>query len=112
MPISSPKSTLSQIQLLLEKEEFVVPAKTRPHLWCRIICDKTLEETLQSSVADSFQQWEQQHKENSQEQEPPIKQQQLQDWIQEESSKLAGRIVMTLNAVSYTHLTLPTKRIV
>jgi hypothetical protein len=57
--IMSHESSKSDIRRLLEKEEFAVGPEIRPHLWSKIICEKTLEETLQSSLADSFQQWEQ-----------------------------------------------------
>lgn len=56
--VKSPKSSLAQIRNLLTEEHFQVAASVRPHLWCRVVCGKTLEDTLQSSVADSFQQWE------------------------------------------------------
>lgn len=57
--VKSPKASLTQIRSLLQKEQFQVAASIRPHLWCRVICGKTLDDTLASSVADSFQQWEQ-----------------------------------------------------
>jgi len=56
--VKSPKSTIAQIRDLIVKEGFVVDPSIRPHLWCKVICGKTLDETLKSSVADSFQQWE------------------------------------------------------
>jgi hypothetical protein len=93
--VKSPKSTIAQIRILLEKERFSVAASVRPHLWCKVVCGKTLEEILQSSVADSFQQWEQAW---NKDQEPKSEEQKKQlDWIQKESSCLADRIVMTLN---------------
>ena len=57
--VMSRESSKSDIRRLLEKEKFAVGPEIRPHLWSKIICEKTLEETLQSSLADSFQQWEQ-----------------------------------------------------
>lgn len=92
--VKSPKSTIAQIRKLLEKERFAVAASVRPHLWCKAVCGKTLEETMLSSVADSFQQWEQQSSH-----EKPISEniKQQSEWIQAESSNLAERIVMTLN---------------
>jgi hypothetical protein len=83
-------ATLDQIRNLMERDNFVVSASVRPHLWCRVVCGKTLEETLQSSVADSFQQWEQHHctsYDHPSQQNPKI------EWIQKESSVLADRIV-------------------
>jgi hypothetical protein len=93
--VKSPKSTLTQIRRLLEEENFAVAASVRPHLWCKVVCGKTLEETVKSSVADSFQQWEQ----SRQKHESPTnkKQKQQFNWIQSESSNLSSRIVMTLN---------------
>lgn len=57
-------SSLFQIRRALEKEKFVVSNEVRPWLWAKVICGKTLEETLQSSIADSFQQWENDWKDN------------------------------------------------
>lgn len=54
----SHESSIQQIRILLEKENFVVQDTVRPHLWTKVICQKTLAETLQSSIADSYQQWE------------------------------------------------------
>ena len=91
--VKSSKSTLNQIRDLLEQERFLVSATTRPHLWCRVVCGKSLDETLQSSVADSFQEWEQ-HWHQQQQQKLPIDehQQQQLSWIQKESSALSDRI--------------------
>ncbi|CAJ1904625.1 unnamed protein product [Cylindrotheca closterium] len=58
--VKSPKSTIAQIRDLVVKQGFVVDRSIRPHLWCKVICGKTLDETIKSSVADSFQQWEKQ----------------------------------------------------
>ena len=85
--VKSPTSTIHQIRLLLEQEKFSVPANVRPHLWCRVVCHKTLEETLQSSVADSYQQWEQHQGQST----PP------DHWIQKQSMVLADRIVLVSN---------------
>jgi hypothetical protein len=57
-------SSLFQIRRTLEKEQFIVPPDVRPWLWTKVICGKTLEELLQSSIADSFQQWEEHWKDN------------------------------------------------
>ena len=89
--VKSSKSTMSQIRLLLEKDQFVVKPSIRPHLWCRVVCGKTLEETLQSSVADSFQHWEQ--TEYPQELQLSKSSRRLKrhlEWIQNESSTLAA----------------------
>lgn len=90
--VKSSKSSITQIRDLLEKERYVVTSSARPHLWCRVVCGKTLEEISQSSVADSFQQWEQHW---HQEKQSTDKQQlrQLQ-WIQKESAVLADRIAI------------------
>ena len=89
--VKSNKSTIKQIRKLLNAEHFQVKPSVRPHLWCRVVCGKPLEHTLQSSVADSFQHWEQQ-------------QQQLSDsksalpddhWIYQQSSILAERMTAT-----------------
>eukprot|EP00980_Cylindrotheca_fusiformis_P018941 scaffold6331_cov195-Cylindrotheca_fusiformis.AAC.5 len=93
--VKSPKSTMRQIRILLEKERFRVAASVRPYLWCKVICGKTLEETMQSSVADSFQQWE--HSWQKEEAEKDEKRKKQLEWIEKESSALADRIVMTLN---------------
>ena len=58
------ESSKDQIRTLLEKENFIVSAHVRPHLWCKVICEKTLEEIIQSSLADSFQQWEEKYWQN------------------------------------------------
>jgi hypothetical protein len=58
------ESSKDQIRTLLEKENFVVSAHIRPHLWCKVSCEKTLEEIIQSSLADSFQQWEEKYWQN------------------------------------------------
>ena len=112
--VKSNKSTINQIRELLDKEKFVVSAQVRPHLWCRVVCGKTLEETLQSSVADSFQHWEQQYSEQQSLESTRKEGQQGQDnaevgnesnnedqeedkqlaWIKKESKVLADRIVM------------------
>ncbi|KAL3917799.1 MAG: hypothetical protein SGILL_004539 [Bacillariaceae sp.] len=57
-------STPYQIRRSLEKENFLVSPQVRPWLWAKVIVGKTLEETLQSSIADSYQQWEEQWKAN------------------------------------------------
>lgn len=64
--VKSPDSSKSDIRRLLEKEKFAVGPEIRPHLWSKMICEKTLEETLQSSLADSFQQWEKDYKQEEQ----------------------------------------------
>ena len=109
--VKSSKSTIKQIRDLLDKEKFVVSAKVRPHLWCRVVCGKTLEETLQSSVADSFHHWEQtysqqQSKKRELEREAAEQEEgkdsngdegeedQQLSWLQKESKVLADRIVM------------------
>lgn len=63
--VASRDSTIQQIRTLLEKENFEVDASIRPHLWSKVICHKTLDETLQSSIADSFQQWEKHYDQQS-----------------------------------------------
>jgi hypothetical protein len=92
--VKSPKSTLGQIRTLMEQEKFNVAASVRPHLWCRVVCGKTLEETLQSSVADSFQQWEQHWQEQDSTNDEQDKQQ--LEWIHKESAALSDRIVTVL----------------
>lgn len=57
--VKSRESTKSDIRRLFEKENFDVGPEIRPHLWSKIICEMTLEETMRSSLAVSFQQWEQ-----------------------------------------------------
>jgi hypothetical protein len=85
--VKSTKSTMPQIRKLMEQEHFQISESVRPHLWCRIVCNKTLEETLQSSVADSFQHWEQlQHA-------APYP----NHWIHQESEWLANRIAVVSN---------------
>ena len=59
--VRSTKSTKDDIRNLFEKEGCVVSTETRPYLWCKLLCDKTIEEILQSSLVDSFQQWEQKY---------------------------------------------------
>ncbi|KAL3945601.1 MAG: hypothetical protein SGBAC_000341 [Bacillariaceae sp.] len=84
--VKSPKSTIAQIRDLVVKEGFVVDPSIRPNLWCKVICGKTLDETLKSSVADSFQQWETQwlkRQEEKKEQEE-TKPKQAEDNMQEE----------------------------
>lgn len=66
--VMSHESSLHQIRLLLEKENFRVDPTVRPHLWAKVICGKTLHETLSSSIADSFQQWEAKQQQES----PPV----------------------------------------
>ena len=56
--VMSHESSKSEVRQVLEKKSFDVSPEIRPHLWSKMICDKTLEETRQSSLADSFQQWE------------------------------------------------------
>lgn len=88
--VKSPKSTMPQIRKLMEQEQFQISDSVRPHLWCRIVCNKTLEETLQSSVADSFQHWEQQQQEQQATPSP-------NHWIHQESEWLADRIAVVSN---------------
>ena len=59
--VESKESSIKQIRSFLEKENFDVDASVRPYLWSKVICHKTLDETLQSSIADSFQQWEEKY---------------------------------------------------
>lgn len=92
--VKSPKSTIEQIRSLLEKQDFVVASSLRRHLWCKVVCGKTLEETLQCSVADSFQHWEQQW--NHKEADLTEWEKAQLEWIQEESGVLANRIVTNL----------------
>ncbi|KAG7355885.1 hypothetical protein IV203_000571 [Nitzschia inconspicua] len=63
--VKDTESSLFQIRRALEKESFVVPQDVRPWLWAKVICGKTLEETMTSSIADSFQQWEEHWKESN-----------------------------------------------
>mmetsp|Transcript_36703 Transcript_36703/g.41993 ORF Transcript_36703/g.41993 Transcript_36703/m.41993 type:complete len:1016 (-) Transcript_36703:611-3658(-) len=62
--VKSRESSKDEIKRLLEKEKFVVSTHIRPHLWCKVICEKTIEEMLQSSLVDSFQQWERKYSKN------------------------------------------------
>jgi hypothetical protein len=93
--VKSPKSTITQIRKLMEQEDFQISATVRPHLWCRIVCNKTLEETLQSSVADSFQHWEQQQQQQQQQQQ--VTPASPDHWIHQESKLLADRIAVVSN---------------
>jgi hypothetical protein len=69
--VQSHESSIYQIRRLLEKERFKVDSNVRPHLWAKVICGKTLQETLSSSIADSFQQWEARQQQQKQQQQPP-----------------------------------------
>lgn len=60
--VRSHEASLPQIRRLLEAQAFRVDAEVRPRLWAKVICGKTLEEIEASSIADSFQQWEQRQK--------------------------------------------------
>ena len=109
--VMSPESSKSDIRKLLKKGNFAVSQEIRPHLWSKIVCEKTLEETLQSSLADSIQQWEQTYwkscssNENRQEsfksnnkvsnyQESPMNRQEKQiKWLEQQSNYLAERII-------------------
>eukprot|EP00533_Pseudo-nitzschia_delicatissima_P000534 CAMPEP_0116087090 /NCGR_PEP_ID=MMETSP0327-20121206/5188_1 /TAXON_ID=44447 /ORGANISM="Pseudo-nitzschia delicatissima, Strain B596" /LENGTH=931 /DNA_ID=CAMNT_0003578155 /DNA_START=1924 /DNA_END=4719 /DNA_ORIENTATION=- len=96
----SPESTKSDIRKLLEQEKFVVTADIRPHLWSKIICDKTLEETLQSSLADSIQKWEQEYYKTSKaEPETESKEEKSKqlEWLETQSDYLAERIVTVVD---------------
>jgi hypothetical protein len=94
-------STITQIRRAMEKEQLVVKKEVRPWLWAKVICNKTLEETLESSIADSFQQWEEQWQaslddtENGATKESDHRMQ--KDWIEKESKILAERIVVVLD---------------
>ena len=59
--VKSSKSSMSQVREWLDKESFQVSSALRPYLWSRVVCGKTLDELLSSSVADSFETWEQHH---------------------------------------------------
>ena len=108
--VMSSESTKVEIRQLLEKENFFVDEDIRKHLWSKIVCEKTLEETLQSSLADSIQQWEQEYWKNcsskqkaadaladkpstDQGPEPTSRQEKQIKWLEEQSEVLADRIV-------------------
>ncbi|GKY92392.1 hypothetical protein MPSEU_000210100 [Mayamaea pseudoterrestris] len=56
--LDSKESTSEQIRQLALTED-VIRREQRPELYCRLVCNKTLEETLSSSLADSFEHWSQ-----------------------------------------------------
>eukprot|EP00934_Nitzschia_sp_Nitz4_P001500 Nitzschia sp. Nitz4//scaffold102_size76354//68242//72276//NITZ4_005643-RA/size76354-processed-gene-0.28-mRNA-1//1//CDS//3329532282//1500//frame0 len=82
--VRSSKATLGQIRKLMNNETVIDPS-IRPYLWCRLLCDKTLDDTLQSSLADSFVQWQGQVS-------------QFPEWIQVHSKHLSQRIADTTNS--------------
>ncbi len=96
--VMSTESSKADIRKLLEQEQFVVSSELRPHLWSKIICDKTLEETIHSSLADSIQKWEQEYLKNGSskkaatEADETTKSKQMQ-WLETQSGYLAERIV-------------------
>jgi len=100
--VMSTESSKADIRKLLEQEEFVVSSELRPHLWSKIICDKTLEETLQSSLADSIQKWEQEYLKNGSsnkaatEIDETTKSKQLQ-WLETQSEYLGERIITVVD---------------
>ena len=117
--VESKESSIKQIRSLLENENFDVDAPVRPYLWSKVICHKTLDETLQSSIADSFQQWEEKYLSQEKGQTLPsndetagtakeeegkdgmespsastdVENTKREKWIREKSSVLASRIV-------------------
>ena len=64
----------------------------RPLLWSRVICGKSIDELTSSSLADSFQEFS-----------PDKKNEALQQWVRTEAAKLAPRIVR-VSPISTTSL--------
>lgn len=58
--LASKESTPKQIRELYRNETRPesIDKKVRPELYCRMLCSKSLEDTLATSLADSFQKWE------------------------------------------------------
>jgi hypothetical protein len=53
------KSNVEQIRNLFLKENMQVKDEVRPELWSRIVCNRTLSALQSSSVADSYNKWQQ-----------------------------------------------------
>jgi hypothetical protein len=56
--LESSESTPQQIRELYRAQTQTIDPKLRPELYCRMLCSKSLEDTLATSLADSFQKWE------------------------------------------------------
>jgi hypothetical protein len=56
--LESSESTPQQIRELYRVQTPSIDPKLRSELYCRMLCSKSLEETLATSLADSFQKWE------------------------------------------------------
>jgi hypothetical protein len=89
--LQSPNASMAQIRKLSANQK--IDATLRPNLWCRLVCGKSLSDVERSSLADSFQEWQDALLEQD---ETEVLTRESR-WIHREAPILASRIVMALD---------------
>eukprot|EP00957_Ditylum_brightwellii_P074654 5674006-Ditylum_brightwellii.AAC.1 len=91
--IESNDSTTEQIRSLVISNKYEnVTMENRKHLWVKVICGKTLESVRSSSIADSFQEWDEEFSlDNSSSEEDDGDK--ITKWVKEEADVLAAQMV-------------------